>query len=62
VQKEAERPVFASSSGRRRRLVRLTSGLVAVGMVALITLVTATMLSSGHDSPPPWPVITIWAK
>ncbi|MBP2321587.1 hypothetical protein JOF56_001972 [Kibdelosporangium banguiense] len=73
MQKEAERPVlpwghtgrkpvFASASGRRRRLVQLTSRLVAVSMVTLVTVVVATTLSAGHDSPPPWPVITIRSK
>jgi hypothetical protein len=73
VQKEADRPsfpqvqtgqrpVFAASSGQRRVLVRLMSRLIAVGMLALVTLIIVTTFSPVHDSAPSWPVSTIGSR
>ncbi|RSM73838.1 hypothetical protein DMH04_40460 [Kibdelosporangium aridum] len=53
---DADRPVFASTS-RGRKFVRLTSRLLAVGMVVLVVVLVATTLGSVHDdAATPWPV------
>ncbi|MFC0115965.1 hypothetical protein [Kibdelosporangium aridum] len=53
---DADRPVFASTS-RGRKFVRLTSRLLAVGMIVIAVVIVATTFGSVHnDSATPWPV------
>ncbi|MCE7009477.1 hypothetical protein LWC34_42700 [Kibdelosporangium philippinense] len=52
--RDAEKPVFASTS-RTRKAIRLTSRLLAVGMVVLALVLVATTLGSVHnDSATTW--------
>ena len=39
------RQIFVDSSGRRRIIVRMASGLLAAGLLGLVVLITTVVLS-----------------